>query len=215
MIKLRFDEIRAKKGISIYDIQNAGIKTNTIKAIRNGGNITLETLNKLCEVLDCEPEELILYAKKGDYKTMIEINNDQLVEKLKEAKKSSYEMIGNYYNVYIDENGEIFIHESVSSWLNEKDTVLIHSFCVTGIVDVIDMVNDNVVDCVLTNAGIKTKKQITSEFLENGLYDENDQLNYLMSNYSQLVQEYRKYVIDEEIEATDFEEIVERFVDTL
>ncbi|MBQ8620919.1 MAG: helix-turn-helix domain-containing protein [Oscillospiraceae bacterium] len=50
-----------KKKISQYQLLKAGIDNKTLDGIKKGKNITLLTLEKLCRILDCTPNEVIRF----------------------------------------------------------------------------------------------------------------------------------------------------------
>ena len=52
-----------QKGISQYSLLKAGIDNKTLDSLKKGKNITLLTLEKICAVLDCTPNEVIRFAK--------------------------------------------------------------------------------------------------------------------------------------------------------
>lgn len=52
-------ETMRRKGISQYSLLKAGIDNKTLDAIKKGKNITLLTLEKLCAVLECTPNEVV------------------------------------------------------------------------------------------------------------------------------------------------------------
>ncbi len=61
-------ETMQEKGISQYSLLKAGIDNKTLDAIKKGKNITLLTLEKLCAVLNCTPNEVVRFVpedKKG------------------------------------------------------------------------------------------------------------------------------------------------------
>ena len=51
-------------GISYYFLANAGIEPATLQRIRHDQPVTTSTLAKLCEIMDCAPEDLICYEKE-------------------------------------------------------------------------------------------------------------------------------------------------------
>lgn len=52
-----------RKGISQYKLlKEYGFSTGQLDRIRRGENITMYTLNALCEILDCPVEEIIEYV---------------------------------------------------------------------------------------------------------------------------------------------------------
>lgn len=52
------------KGISTYRLrEDYGFNSKTIAKLRKNENITINTLNKLCTILDCDISEIIQYKK--------------------------------------------------------------------------------------------------------------------------------------------------------
>lgn len=52
------------KGTSQYTLINKyGISAGQLSRIRKGGSITTSTINRLCEILDCEIQDIIKYTK--------------------------------------------------------------------------------------------------------------------------------------------------------
>ena len=54
-------ETMRKKEISQYSLLKAGIDNKTLDAIKKGKNITLLTLERICTVLDCSPNEVVRF----------------------------------------------------------------------------------------------------------------------------------------------------------
>lgn len=52
-----------RKGISQYKLIKAGIDNKTLDALKKGNNITLFTLEKLCMILDCTPNDVVCFKK--------------------------------------------------------------------------------------------------------------------------------------------------------
>ena len=51
-----------EKNISTYTLREKhDFNTNTIKKMRNNGNLTTNTLNKLCFILDCSLSDIAEY----------------------------------------------------------------------------------------------------------------------------------------------------------
>ncbi len=50
-----------QKGISQYNLLKAGIDNKTLDSLKKGKNITLLTLEKICAILDCTPNEVIRF----------------------------------------------------------------------------------------------------------------------------------------------------------
>lgn len=48
-----------KKGFTQYQLVNAGIDRKTMDALRHNRNITALTLEKLCKILHCSPNDII------------------------------------------------------------------------------------------------------------------------------------------------------------
>ena len=53
-----------RKGISQYSLLKAGIDNKTLDAVKKGKNLTLLTLEKICVVLDCTPNEVVRFIKE-------------------------------------------------------------------------------------------------------------------------------------------------------
>ncbi len=57
-------ETMREKGISTYTLREKhNIDTRTIRRLKANENITTDTLNTLCEILDCELEDIAEYVK--------------------------------------------------------------------------------------------------------------------------------------------------------
>ena len=52
-----------RKGISQYSLLKAGVDNKTLDSIKKGKNITLLTLEKLCTILNCTPNEVVQFVK--------------------------------------------------------------------------------------------------------------------------------------------------------
>ena len=52
-----------KKGISQYNLLKSGIDNKTLDSIKKGKNVTLLTLEKICDVLECTPNEVVRFVK--------------------------------------------------------------------------------------------------------------------------------------------------------
>lgn len=53
-----------RKGISQYVLINNGIDKHTLDNLRKNQNITVLTLEKLCNILNCTPNDVILFKKE-------------------------------------------------------------------------------------------------------------------------------------------------------
>ena len=59
-------ETMRRKEISQYSLLKAGIDNKTLDSIKKGNNITLLTLEKICTILDCTPNDVVRFVKKGE-----------------------------------------------------------------------------------------------------------------------------------------------------
>ena len=64
---IRYDRLWAvmkEKGVSTYRLrEDHGFNSKTIAKLRNNENVTTNTLNKLCAILDCELSDIVQYEK--------------------------------------------------------------------------------------------------------------------------------------------------------
>ena len=56
-------ETMEKKNVSQYRLLQSGIDNKTLDALKKGKNITLLTLEKLCMILDCTPNDVVRFQK--------------------------------------------------------------------------------------------------------------------------------------------------------
>ena len=54
-------ETMRRKGISQYSLLKAGLDNKTLDSLKKGNNITLLTLEKLCTILDCTPNDVVRF----------------------------------------------------------------------------------------------------------------------------------------------------------
>lgn len=52
----------AEKNISQYRLLKAGIDNKTLDGLKKNKNITLLTLEKLCRILDCTPNDIVTFV---------------------------------------------------------------------------------------------------------------------------------------------------------
>ena len=52
-----------KKGISQYELINMGVDRKTMDGLRHNRNITAVTIDKLCNLLDCTPNDILECTK--------------------------------------------------------------------------------------------------------------------------------------------------------
>ena len=55
-----------KKGITQYALIQAGVDRRTLDLLKKNKNITMLTLEKLCVILDCSPNEVVRFEKESD-----------------------------------------------------------------------------------------------------------------------------------------------------
>ncbi len=56
-------ETMRQKEISQYRLIQEGIDNKTLDALKKGKNITLLTLEKLCTILECTPNDVVCFQK--------------------------------------------------------------------------------------------------------------------------------------------------------
>lgn len=54
-------ETMRQKAISQYSLLKAGIDNKTLDSIKKGNNITLLTLERICTILDCTPNDVVQF----------------------------------------------------------------------------------------------------------------------------------------------------------
>ena len=59
-------ETMEKKGISQYKLLKSGIDNRTLDTLKNNGNITLLTVEKICRACVCTPNEIVRFVEKKD-----------------------------------------------------------------------------------------------------------------------------------------------------
>ena len=67
MIVIRIDVMLAKRKMSVTELtERVGLTMANISLLKNGRvkAIRLSTLEKICEVLDCQPGDILEYAKE-------------------------------------------------------------------------------------------------------------------------------------------------------
>lgn len=55
-----------QKNVSQYKLLQSGIDNKTLDMLKKNNNITLLTVEKLCEILDCKPNDIVRFAKDKD-----------------------------------------------------------------------------------------------------------------------------------------------------
>ena len=57
-----WETMRTRK-VTTYQLrEHHGIDSRTIRRLRNNQNITTDTLNKLCRILECTPADILAYS---------------------------------------------------------------------------------------------------------------------------------------------------------
>lgn len=56
-------ETMERKGVSQYRLLKARVDNKTLDALKKGNNITLLTLEKICRILDCTPNDVVRFQK--------------------------------------------------------------------------------------------------------------------------------------------------------
>ena len=52
-----------EKGITQYKLLKSGIDNKTLDTLKKNNNITLLTLEKLCNILDCTPNDIVRFTE--------------------------------------------------------------------------------------------------------------------------------------------------------
>ena len=56
-------ELMERKGISqYYLLKKVGLDNKTLASMKNNGNITLLTVEKLCKALECSPNDIVRFT---------------------------------------------------------------------------------------------------------------------------------------------------------
>lgn len=75
MIIIRLDVMLARRKMSVTELsERVGITMANISILKNGKAkaIKLETLNKICQVLDCQPGDLLEYLEDEENERITE-----------------------------------------------------------------------------------------------------------------------------------------------
>lgn len=59
-------ETMKKKNVSQYKLLQSGIDNKTLDTLKKNKNITLYTVEKLCDILDCTPNDIVEFIKETD-----------------------------------------------------------------------------------------------------------------------------------------------------
>ncbi|MFR7592396.1 MAG: helix-turn-helix domain-containing protein [Longibaculum sp.] len=55
-----------EKNVSQYKLLQCGVDNKTLDTLKKNKNITLYTLEKLCDILDCTPNDIVKFIKEND-----------------------------------------------------------------------------------------------------------------------------------------------------
>jgi DNA-binding Xre family transcriptional regulator len=50
-----------KKGVSQYRLIKSGVDNRTIDSLKNNRNITMNTLEKICKIINCTPNDVVRF----------------------------------------------------------------------------------------------------------------------------------------------------------
>lgn len=77
-------ETMSKRGITKYAlIYHYGISSNTLRRMAHGEPVTTSTINDLCLILHCEPQDILSYKITEEEKRMQEQREREIAEKRK------------------------------------------------------------------------------------------------------------------------------------
>ena len=54
-------ETMTRKGVTQYQLLKGGIDNKTLDSLKKGNNITMVTLEKLCRIIGCTPNDIISF----------------------------------------------------------------------------------------------------------------------------------------------------------
>lgn len=69
MIVINLDVMLAKRKVSVTELsERLGITMANVSILKNGKAkaVKLETLNKICKILDCQPGDILEYVPDGE-----------------------------------------------------------------------------------------------------------------------------------------------------
>lgn len=56
-------ETMQNRGVSQYQLLKAGIDNKTLDSLKKNKNITMVTLEKLCRIIDCSPNDVVRFLR--------------------------------------------------------------------------------------------------------------------------------------------------------
>lgn len=65
-----WDTLKRKNITTYYLIKNHNLSRGTLDNLKHNRSVTLNTINELCNILDCEVEDVIKYVKDSDKKSL-------------------------------------------------------------------------------------------------------------------------------------------------
>lgn len=57
-----------EKNVSQYHLLKSGIDNKTLDALKKGKNVTLLTIEKLCNIIGCFPNDIVVFVKEEENK---------------------------------------------------------------------------------------------------------------------------------------------------
>lgn len=69
-----FFQTLKEKGITSYKLAKMGFPMSNYHAIRRGHHISTQTLNALCDILDCEIPDILEYRREAQEKMKTDSN---------------------------------------------------------------------------------------------------------------------------------------------
>lgn len=54
-------ETMRRNNVTQYQLLQSGIDNHTLDSLKKGGNITMLTLEKLCKIIGCTPNDVVSY----------------------------------------------------------------------------------------------------------------------------------------------------------
>lgn len=55
-----------EKNVSQYKLLHNGVDNKTLDSLKKNKNITLLTVEKLCDILECTPNDIVMFEKDTD-----------------------------------------------------------------------------------------------------------------------------------------------------
>jgi DNA-binding Xre family transcriptional regulator len=52
-----------QRGVTQYQLLKQGIDNKTLDSLKKNKNITMVTLEKLCKIIDCTPNDIVIFTK--------------------------------------------------------------------------------------------------------------------------------------------------------